>query len=174
MCFVERRGAFVFKVDVSQIKENPGQTMNVILQGFPAQEKEGEGVIFSSPVKAVLQLTSTAGAILVQGSVQASVQLNCARCLEPFTLKLEAPFEEIYYHEGKGEEEWIPFSGSVIDFEPEIVKTIYLEVPMKAVCREECRGLCPQCGKNLNTSECNCSQGDLDPRLAKLQDFFRK
>lgn len=165
----------MFKVDVSQLKDNPGQVMSISLRGILSREKEGgEEVVFTGPVKADLELSSTAEAILVKGAVEASVQLSCARCLEPFQLELKAPFEEVYYHTGKGEEDWIFFSGSVIDLEPEIVKAILLEVPMKAVCRENCRGLCPQCGKNLNASLCACGRENLDPRLAVLKDYFHQ
>lgn len=175
MGLVEDGVSGMFKVDVSHLKDNPGQVMSLFLEGVVSGEKQdGEDIVLTGPVKADLELTGTAEAILAKGTVAATVQLNCSRCLEPFRLELKAPFEEIYYHTGKGEEDWIFFAGPVIDLEPEIIKAILLEIPMKALCRENCRGLCPQCGKNLNASLCGCGRENPDPRLAALKDFFHR
>ncbi|MCL6560327.1 MAG: DUF177 domain-containing protein, partial [Firmicutes bacterium] len=68
----------------------------------------------------------------------------------------------------------VPFHGDVLDVTPEVLKSIILALPMKAVCREECPGLCPGCGRNLNEGRCGCVNEDIDPRLSVLKDFFKK
>lgn len=164
----------MFRVDVKFLKDNPGESMRVQLAGTLPPIGEGAGKIeFSGPVQLNGELTGAAGSVLVKGTVRATVRLICARCLEPFLYSLEVPLEEVYYYAGKGEEDWISFTGATINMEPEIIKAIVLEIPMKAVCREECRGFCPDCGKNLNTGECQCNQKKVDPRLAILEDFFK-
>ncbi|MEW6424031.1 MAG: DUF177 domain-containing protein [Bacillota bacterium] len=164
----------MFQVDVSFLKENPGEVVNLQLAGsLPPIGEGAEKIEFTGPVKVALELTSTEATILARGTVEATVRLNCARCLEPFHFQLAAPFEEVYYFAGNGQEDWIFFTGPVINCEPEIIKTLMLEVPMKAVCREDCRGFCPYCGKNLNVADCQCRQKNVDPRLAVLGDLLK-
>lgn len=164
----------MFQVDVGFLKENPGEALRFGREGFLPPIGEGaETIQFRGPVRVNLELTSTENAILARGTVQVVAQLTCARCLEPFSFPLEAPFAEVYYFAGKGEEDWIFFTGPTINLEPEIIKAIILEIPMKAVCREECRGFCPDCGKNLNTGECRCGREKVEPRLAALADLLK-
>ncbi|MCL6448411.1 MAG: DUF177 domain-containing protein [Armatimonadetes bacterium] len=164
----------MFRVDVSFLKENPGETIHLELAGPLKPIGEGaEKIAFPEPVRVELELTGTETAILAKGAVHAAVRLNCARCLEPFNLPLHVPFEEVYYFAGKGEEDWVFFEGPAIDLEPEITRAILLEIPMKAVCREDCRGFCPDCGRNLNLEDCRCREKKIDPRLAVLGDFFK-
>jgi uncharacterized protein len=63
------------------------------------------------------------------------------------------------------------YSDNVIDLGQLMQEQCYLAVPMKPLCRETCRGLCPECGINLNTASCDCRQTWVDPRLAVLQDL---
>ncbi len=164
----------MFQVDVSFLKDNPGETIKLQLEGpLPPLGEGDEKIEFPFPVRIDLELTSTQEAVLAQGTIQATIRLNCARCLEPFHLQLEAPFEEVYYYTGKGEEDWIFLAGKVIDLEPEITKAIFSEIPMKALCREDCRGFCPACGRNLNEEECRCRQNKVDPRLAVLEELLK-
>ena len=62
------------------------------------------------------------------------------------------------------------YAGEIIDLVPLITEQIILQVPMKALCGETCRGLCPRCGVNLNLASCNCRNEDIDPRLAVLKN----
>ncbi|MDD2499121.1 MAG: DUF177 domain-containing protein, partial [Desulfitobacteriaceae bacterium] len=69
--------------------------------------------------------------------------------------------EEIYFYEG-----------DKIDILPQVLQTILLELPMKVLCREDCKGLCPVCGTNLNIKECRCERESIDPRLAALKNLL--
>ena len=165
----------MFQVDAGYLMENPGETIRLELTGsLPPVGTGAEKIYFPEPARVDLELTSAENKILARGAVRAAVRVNCARCLEPFALALDVPFEEVYYFAGKGEEEWVFFSGPEIDLTPEITRAILLEIPMKALCREDCRGFCPDCGQNLNVQSCRCGEAKIDLRLAVLGDLFKK
>ena len=71
-------------------------------------------------------------------------------------------------------EDAIEFSGDEIDISDVVRETILLAQPLNNICSPECRGLCLKCGANLNETDCNCDRHVMDPRLAALQDFFKK
>ncbi|MBE3587188.1 MAG: DUF177 domain-containing protein [Thermoanaerobacteraceae bacterium] len=167
-------------IDVSKIKASPGERMHLELEApLPSLEAGGERVEFTGPARASLEVSNTGKALRVEGRVKAQLRPQCARCLEPFTLPVETEISETYYPEGGGEagpeerEEWIPFSGDMLDITPEVLKSLMLVLPMRFVCREDCRGLCPRCGQNRNLASCDCPVEDVDPRLAVLKDFFK-
>jgi uncharacterized protein len=65
-------------------------------------------------------------------------------------------------------------TGGKIDFTPVLINAILLHIPMKTVCDENCKGICPQCGQNLNEKRCSCDDQDIDPRFAILESLFDK
>jgi len=103
--------------------------------------------------------------------------VQCNRCLESFVYPMEAQFEETYCDcnlppSGGTHPDWVPFSGDQIDIAPEVTKTILVNLPMRFICREDCRGLCSLCGADLNNGQCQCPRDELDPRLDKLKDLL--
>lgn len=167
------------QVNVEKIKDFAGKTIRLQIEVPPHEMKDETGeVIVAEPLRLELALTGNGFAILAEGTVKANVQLSCARCLKPFTSSIEAPFHETYYPAGseqvnhEDKYEWVPFKNQVIDLKPEILRSILLMLPMKAVCSQDCRGLCQTCGHNLNNGDCNCER-ELDPRMAVLQDLFQ-
>ena len=120
------------------------------------------------------------GAISRCGPSRTELELTCSRCLEPFTLPVATDFDLRYVprteNVGEGEKEVEEddlatafYSNDQIDLGHLIVEQLQLAVPMKPLCDEACKGLCPQCGTNLNTGSCDCSQAWEDPRLAALR-----
>ena len=120
--------------------------------------------------------------VLVEGSVKISVSLNCSRCLEDFPYPMDKSFREEYNpaeeRETEGEKELSGseldlsyYSNNEIDISELVKEQVLLSVPMKALCGPECRGICPECGKNYNKGPCECSTEEVDPRLAPLKKF---
>lgn len=120
------------------------------------------------------------------GSVSTTLELGCSRCLEPFTLPVNAAFDLRYLPEGTGQGEGATggdgdgevqdddvavsfYRDDEIDLADLLREQFYLALPMKPLCREECQGLCPQCGVNRNVETCQCSARWDDPRLAALK-----
>lgn len=112
----------------------------------------------------------------VSGSIAFQAERVCDRCLENFTKRMAVPFEEVYQEDTaeKKEEDAIVFEGTVIDLSMVVREMIVLADFSKALCREDCKGLCLKCGTNLNEQDCQCDRHIIDPRLAALQSFFDK
>ncbi|SHI86359.1 YceD family protein [Desulfofundulus thermosubterraneus] len=173
------------RVDVADLKRSPGESIQVELSSpLPELEFHGDRLSFDGPARASLEISNTGKALLVQGGVRGTLKVRCARCLEPFCVPVEAPLSEVYYPADSEEiavvdptkeeyQEWIPFSGDVLDITPEVLKSILLVLPMRFLCNEGCRGLCPRCGQNLNMAPCACPGEDVDPRLMILKDMLK-
>jgi uncharacterized protein len=126
-------------------------------------------------------ITKTSGTVFIKGSFTALIDTCCSRCLENTKLSIGSDFaytliparaETSEDLELKPEElEICYYQGDFIDLGPVICEQIILQMPIKALCNEECKGLCPQCGANLNTSSCNCSSNIIDSRLAVLKNI---
>lgn len=112
-----------------------------------------------------LHLSNTGGGILLSGTVSADVQTECARCLEPAQLTIEAEVEGYYLINPSNEEldladdEFVLVDDSgKVDLAPALLAAIIFETPQVVLCDQECRGLCPSCGANLNEQQCDCRQ----------------
>ena len=124
-----------------------------------------------------------AGRYRVAGHVTSELELTCGRCLEPFMLPLATDFDLGFVprieNVGEGEKEvreddlTTAFYGDdQIDLSELMAEQFQLALPMKPLCVETCKGLCPSCGTNLNTGSCDCSQKWEDPRLAALKGLL--
>lgn len=166
----------MLQLNVAGLKRSPGDTARFDLQeNLPPLEVSGEMIRFVEPVNALLTALNTGKTLAVSGKVRGKLELKCGRCLLPFVYDFEIPFEEDYAmaHEGPAED-LLSFSGDLLNVAPEAVKSIYLSLPMKALCGQECRGLCPECGRNLNEGSCGCAAEEFDPRLGVLKDLLKK
>ncbi len=122
------------------------------------------------PVSVQGEVRNRAGYLIVSMSMEAEVHTVCDRCAEPVCRKQTASFEAALVDHIEGEEDDSIIVCENDMFEPDELAraTFLLELPSKNLCREDCKGLCPQCGANWNTSTCSCRTGAVDPRLAKL------
>ena len=120
------------------------------------------------------------GRYRVAGRLTGEIELTCSRCLEPFRLPVAADFDLRYvpHVENTGEDEkeveeddlaTAFYENDAIDLGQLIMEQFQLALPMKPLCREDCKGLCPNCGTNLNTGTCDCNVKWEDPRLAALK-----
>ena len=105
----------------------------------------------------VITLERTKNGIRSLGNVSAKTPLECSRCLETFTAELNAEFEEIFTFANRPlseDETIIPENGN-LDFAPLIRDYLLLEIPYSPICNQDCKGLCPICGENLNEGRCS-------------------
>lgn len=155
------------KISLEPIKDTIGATMSVkttfTLSPITMGERE---FYFPSPLQIDLQLFKQEDVIYVEGMLYLELGLSCSRCLEETTMSLSLPFVQEF---SKGEE-WV--LEDAIDLTNSIEETILLEIPQKPLCSEGCKGLCPYCGQDRNTKECNCQKEMVDPRLALLKNYF--
>lgn len=120
------------------------------------------------------------GEYVVVGRLEGMLQVPCSRCLDPFELPLAsqvdvrllpvAQFDAREEHEIDEADLASEFyRDDTIDLAALVREQAYLALPMKPLCRPDCRGLCPQCGTNLNQTTCDCKETWVDPRLAGLK-----
>lgn len=163
------------QVNIHGIREQKGGQLPIEGEAkAPSLEVEGGEVPFS-PVGVHGTVTNTGKGYLVQVTLSGEARLECTRCLAPFVLPVRWAMQEMYYPERlrgsvpEGEDVANYFSGDVIDLSEAIREHLQLAMPMKRVCRDDCRGLCPRCGHNLNQGPCACSLDDVDDRWAALR-----
>ena len=118
------------------------------------------------------------------GTVQTTLELPCSRCLEAFTWPVDSSFDLRYQpharNTGEGEREIEEddlttafYENDTIDLGQLMREQLYLALPMKPLCGDDCKGLCPTCGSNWNKGTCDCSNQSEDPRLAALKALRR-
>jgi len=145
---------------------------------------DDEGYAIVSPVHLVLDVHKQADVFRLTGQINGTLRLECGRCLEPFDVVVDAPFELRYvsaeHHPGDSEREVEDddlstafFDDNAIDLEDLMREQFLLALPMKPLCSDACKGLCPECGANLNTNPCNCTPSWGDPRLKGLSDLLK-
>jgi uncharacterized protein len=116
--------------------------------------------------------------------VRTELELPCSRCLEPFRLPVDASFDQRFLpssamatqEEREVQEDDFEISyyrDDQIDLNQLLREQFYLVLPMKPLCGEDCKGLCAQCGTNLNTATCTCATEFQDPRLAPLKGLVK-
>jgi uncharacterized protein len=145
---------------------------------FPPDEKPDFVV---ERIDATCLVTKASNAVYIKGSFSALIDICCSRCLENVVLPIGADFaytmmpwkvETAEEKELKAEELEISYyEGDFIDLAPILCEQIILQIPMKVLCSEDCKGLCPHCGANLNTEPCSCRNESADSRWAALKNF---
>jgi uncharacterized protein len=147
---------------------------------------EAEECVFVSPLQTRLRLVRVGEMIEVEGTVESRVRLACSRCLAEFEDHLAGRFALTFARElpevtdeTDGEEVelnaeemgLILFHGEEIDLGEAIAEQVILALPMHPLCLEECRGLCPQCGANLNETDCGCERPAFNVKFAALKNI---
>lgn len=133
-----------------------------------------------APVDLAFDILKDRDVFRLVGTVKGDLELTCSRCLEPFGLPIDSAFDVRYFpaedasasgeqEVGEGELETSYYEGSEIDLNALLREQFYLALPMKPLCEEQCQGLCPQCGTNLNDAACGCQTSWTDSRLAVLK-----
>jgi len=142
--------------------------------------EEREDFTLVAPVDLSFDISQDKDKFRLVGQVQTTLELPCSRCLESYTLPVNAAFDLRYHprteNSGEGEREVEEddlttafYDNEEIDLGQLMHEQFYLALPMKPLCKDNCRGLCPECGTNLNRGTCACPRAWEDPRLAVLR-----
>ncbi len=132
-----------------------------------------------------LNILKTCQNISIVGKTNVSLESTCDRCLDKFSKRVVSPiqltllphksmsFDDVGPGDDPGDDDdsISYYKSDEIDLDAILKESLYLNIPIRDLCKEDCKGLCPQCGQNLNLSACNCRGKGLDPRLAVLKDF---
>lgn len=151
-----------------------------------AFDPRDEGYRVATPVELSMDIEKAgAGAFRVQGRATTRLMLECGRCLDEMEVPVDARFELRYVPQeqnaGEPEREIAEddlttayYREGALDVVDMLREQFQLALPMKPLCAESCRGLCPECGANLNRATCGCDPKWVDPRLALLKDLLKK
>ena len=164
--------------------DSVGNVPKVIETVFePAEiDLEGESVSPAGPIKLVGEVQKRDVRMHLNATLTADVKLDCTRCLEPVAKHIAEPFEAIFvdaaYETDAREVEVADAAldeslveGGQVDLAEVAREQLLLAIPIQTLCMEDCKGLCPQCGANLNLIDCKCSDDDTDPRWAALKSL---
>ena len=162
-----------------------GLEINETLESAWVDEALGPALSVSdSPVTVILALVRRERNVQVDGTVDIQSRFRCSRCAEEGSEKLTVPINWTFVHGvederqgGTMEEQGVEeernlsfFSDPTVDLEPVILEQIVFSAPSFPICRTDCKGLCAQCGQDLNVEQCKCEEA-IDPRWEKLRDI---
>ena len=136
-----------------------------------------DDVSFAPPVRVQGKVTNNAGYMSLSVVAELDYSTHCARCLENISGKFILNFNRTVANSGTLQDEdndsYVIVKNGKLDIDRELVEDLLLEFPTRFLCEEECAGLCPKCGKNLNFGPCDCpKKKEIDPRLAILQKLL--
>ena len=144
--------------------------------------ESGEGtypVLASAPIRITVKNLGNKKLSLT-GGTSVTLEIPCARCLEPVEYSCDLEFDQELDMNVSDEDrvkdldEQSYLCGYHLDADMLVCGELALQLPMRVLCREDCKGLCSRCGVNLNHTTCDCDQQSLDPRMAAIQDIFKQ
>lgn len=163
------------KLDVSELlkKERANKELHLEIN----EEKLYDGseyIDLLEPIKLDGTLSKLGDILTLNGTIHTVLELTCSRCVEKFSYPIDMTIKEKLTTNDKEnkDDDLIFINSDTIDITEIIENNIILTLPIQRLCKEDCKGLCHQCGANLNLSTCHCKNDDIDPRLAKLKDLF--
>jgi uncharacterized protein len=166
-----------FVLDIRELGRRPGSMLRV-RRTAQATDDLGTDVIAvrkGSPLDLDLRMESVVEGVLVSGVVSATASGQCVRCLDDLQLEVEVDVQQLYVYPGQGpadaeDEETDELAGDLIDIEPVLRDAVVLALPFQPVCREDCPGLCSECGVHL-ADQPGHRHEQVDPRWAALQSL---
>lgn len=163
------------KLDLTEVFDN--SVLNIEFdQSIEVDLSEVEKAVLN-PVRVKGTVYNTGDGIYLDGMLFYRYKDSCARCLTEVEGEIETEIsgriledEESKLEES--DEKLIAYNKDEIFLEEIIADAVLLSMPMRILCGEDCKGICPKCGKDLNREKCECEDDDIDPRLAELRNFF--
>eukprot|EP00828_Plagiopyla_frontata_P043818 TRINITY_DN6975_c0_g1_i3.p1 TRINITY_DN6975_c0_g1~~TRINITY_DN6975_c0_g1_i3.p1 ORF type:complete len:193 (-),score=38.34 TRINITY_DN6975_c0_g1_i3:48-626(-) len=141
---------------------------------FKMNQFEFEGDIIKSidSCKVYGNVSCDEDILLLNANIKVDLEMKCSRCLDTFIYPIDIDIEERFTNDSTLSDEAIVVSDDVLDISEIVEKSIISTLPIKRVCKTDCKGLCQKCGCNLNYETCNCDKEDVDVRLQALKGFF--
>jgi len=141
-----------------------------------------ERVTLIEPAAVTGKIRLAGNDVFVNGHIDTRVRVECDRCLQPVQFPVNTEFQLEYIPGSEyescqtaelteAEMSIAVFDGTAIDVDEIVKEQVLLTVPTRLLCREDCKGICPQCGMDRNAGECNCATNDTDPRWAALKNL---
>jgi uncharacterized protein len=166
----------MLRVDVRELAQGPVSTRGELGQADPVLE--GLDVALGGPVVVTGRLQATGeGRFYWHGTLRTVVAGECRRCLTPVAATVTADADALFAQDPEAREDPdaypLPPDATEVDLAPAVREELLLAVPRFLLCREDCRGLCPRCGQDLNAGPCGCARA-ADPRWHALESLKGK
>lgn len=123
-------------------------------------------------VRGPVRLSRTKEGVLFQALLKMGLDVECVRCLDQAEREVSVDFEELYAYQSGAPAEFRIHDDAIMDLNPLIRAEVIIEETHGFLCREDCQGLCSECGANLNRETCSCDRDNIDPRLAVLKKLL--
>lgn len=161
-------------VNINSIRESRGLSIPFEgIQAFEPDQFEGFNLVFEGPIAVKGKVTNTGDGFLVEAEARLRYRTACSRCLQEFgeNRSIEVKEEFVQGHSSSDESVY-GFAGDLIDLTMCLRDQIILALPMKFLCNPQCRGFCPECGKNLNLESCQCHAEPMNHQFAILKNLL--
>lgn len=164
-------------INLSDIIKDYGGRLE-LSESFKMPETQFLGEDFTFPEDCLLSgaILNNTKSLELKAEVKGKMCVHCARCQKPLTVAFSFPISEVLVREDaefSEEDEVLVYSGNEIDLTEAIIDSFLMSVSSKYLCKEDCKGLCPKCGTDLNESSCDCDLNVIDPRLEKLAEIMK-
>ncbi|WP_066873309.1 YceD family protein [Clostridium mediterraneense] len=135
-------------------------------------ELPGEEIKILEPIKFDGELKMVDDVVSLYGNITTKLELECSRCLKNFSIDVNTDIDEKFSNNYKEDDSIALIEGDILDVADAIVSNVISTLPIKRLCVEQCKGLCQQCGADLNIEKCRCDDSNIDIRFEKLKDLF--
>ena len=161
-------------LDVSQLIQNDGAVKELELSiSLDNMFFNGLDIVFTTPFKLKGTVKNIAGTLYLELDANVSFETQCARCLDTVSENLSFEIYEVFSKtESQNDDDVTVLESGNIDLDDVLEKAFVGVLPINYLCSEDCKGLCPDCGCNLNHETCSCDIDNTDPRLAVLKNFL--
>ena len=133
---------------------------------------ESAGVIQATPIHIAGKVARVSSEMILEMTLTGELTFQCSRCLDTTILSLDRHFKRRLTQDESDDLETVVYTGYNIDLEETIIEEIVVSLPAQVLCDEDCKGLCPVCGVNLNHETCDCDKEKTNPHFEILDDFF--
>lgn len=160
-------------LDLEPIFNNEGMVKEFDYE-LDLSDRELSGVMpFTSPVKVSGSVGNYTGIVEMRADATFSLDLDCDRCAKPISVPLQIRiFHTLVTHlNDESNDELLLVNELRFDLDELVTEDIFLDLPAKFLCSEDCKGICPKCGKDLNEGSCSCEK-EIDPRLEALKQLL--
>lgn len=169
------KGGDLMRIDVNSLLEEEIGIMDFCVEGMLDRLVAKDDMWrLPWPIQVKGTISNSGGILNMKGAIAGFALLKCDRCLEPFAWPLFVNIEEEFAHEPSSDGDDLNiYEGSYLDIDDIIYNDLVLALPMKFLCTLECKGLCPECGTNLNYQRCQC-EAKTDMRLIGLGEWLER
>ena len=162
-------------LDVSQLIQNDGAVKELDLSiSLDNMFFNGLDIVFTTPFKLKGMVKNIAGTLYLELNADVSFETQCARCLDTVSENLSFEIYEVFSKTPvENDDEVTVLESGNIDLDDVLEQAFVGVLPISYLCSDDCKGLCPDCGCNLNHETCSCDIDNTDPRLAVLKNFLK-